>query len=46
MKPKYSHPEVHITQLASMPVMQVASPASPVSGAGQVNVGIPTDDQW
>ena len=45
-KKHYNHPAVHVAHLASMTLMQAASPAGPASGGGQLNPGIPTDDQW
>lgn len=47
MKKNYNQPEVQITLLKSMPLMQSASPAvSDGSGGGKVNLGIPTDEVW
>lgn len=45
-KKHYNQPAVHVAHLASMTLMQAASPAGPASGGGQLNPGIPTDDQW
>ena len=45
MKKNYNQPEVQVTLLKSMSVMQVASPAVE-DGGGKVNLGIPTDEVW
>ena len=39
----YNQPAVQVAPIATMSLMQVASP---VSGANQVNIGVITDDQW
>lgn len=48
MKKNYNQPAVQVTLLKSMPVMQAGSPAAVIddSGAGKVNMGIPTDEVW
>lgn len=45
MKRNYKQPEVQVTLLASMPVMQITSPVVPDNGAGKMN-DLPTNDQW
>ena len=42
-KKVYNLPAVEVTHLASMTLMQSVSPTN---GAGKVNIGIDTDDQW
>jgi len=41
----YNQPQVLVAQLASMPVMQAASPA-PAGDSMGLNLGIDTDSQW
>ena len=43
MTKQYIQPAVQVAPIASMSLMQVASP---VSGANHVNMGVITDDQW
>lgn len=45
MTKKYNQPEVHIEQITDLFLMQAVSAAGG-SGAGKINTGIPTDDQW
>ena len=45
MTKHYNQPSVEVTPIVSMALMQAASPAVS-SGAGKVNTGIETDDQW
>ena len=44
-KKVYNLPAVEVTRLASMTLMQSVSPAAS-GGAGKVNTGIETNDQW
>ena len=43
----YNQPRTNITYINGMTMMQAVSPAPGAgSGAGKVNTGIETDDQW
>ena len=42
----YNQPEVQVAQIALESMVLAGSPAGPASGGGQLNPGIPTDDQW
>ena len=45
MKKNYNQPEVQVTLLKCMPVMQSTSPAVE-NGGGKVNIGVSTDEVW
>jgi len=45
MKNNYNQPQVQVTLLKCMPVMQAASPAVE-DGGGKVNIGVSTDEVW
>jgi len=45
MKKQYIQPEIQVAHLASMPLMQAASPA-PAGDSMGLNIGIGTDSQW
>lgn len=42
----YNQPQVLVAQLASMPVMQAASPAPAAGDSMGLNLGIGTTTQW
>jgi len=46
MKKNYINPEVSVAQFACTNLMQAASPAGGGGTNPDVNIGIPTDDQW
>ena len=46
MKKHYNQPAVQVAQIALESMVLAGSPAGPASGGGQLNPGIPTDDQW
>ena len=45
-KKNYINPEVSVAQFACTNLMQAASPAGGGGTNPDVNIGIPTDDQW
>jgi len=47
MRKNYNHPQVQTVPFVTEPLLQIISPnPSAASGTGQVNPGIPADEQW
>lgn len=42
----YNQPRVQITHIVLESIILAGSAAAGGSGAGKINTGIPTDDQW
>ena len=46
MKKLYNQPEVQITHIVLESIILAGSAAAGGSGAGKLNTGVDTDDQW
>lgn len=46
MKKLYNQPEVQITHIVLESIILAGSAAAGGSGAGKLNTGVGTDDQW